>query len=50
MNLGWIDWGQIGEAVSNTPENASFVNPFKATEVQDFNIWFFFIGMFGLMF
>lgn len=45
-----VDWGQIGEAVDQAPENASLVNPFKATEVQDFNIWFFFIGMFGLVY
>ena len=45
-----VDWGQIGEAVKSAPENASLVNPFKATEVQDFNIWFFFIGMFGLVY
>ncbi len=45
-----VDWGQIGEAVNGAPENASLVNPFKATEVQDFNIWFFFIGMFGLIY
>ncbi len=45
-----VDWGQIGEAVNSAPENASLVNPFKATEVQDFNIWFFFIGMFGLIY
>ncbi|MEA1876557.1 MAG: hypothetical protein U9N86_06800 [Bacteroidota bacterium] len=45
-----VDWGQIGQAVNQAPENASLVNPFKATEVQDFNIWFFFIGMFGLVY
>lgn len=45
-----VDWGQIGEAVNQAPEKASLVNPFKATEVQDFNIWFFFIGMFGLVY
>ena len=45
-----VDWGQIGEAMNGAPENASLVNPFKATEVQDFNIWFFFIGMFGLIY
>lgn len=45
-----VDWSQIGEAVNQAPENASLVNPFKATEVQDFNIWFFFIGMFGLVY
>jgi len=45
-----VDWGQIGQAVNQAPENASLVNPFKATEVQDFNIWFFFIGMFGLIY
>ncbi len=45
-----VDWSQIGEAVNGAPKNASLVNPFKASEVQDFNIWFFFIGMFGLIY
>lgn len=45
-----VSWDHIGEAVIQAPENASLINPFKATEVQDFNIWFFFIGMFGLIY
>jgi len=45
-----VNWDQIGEAVALAPDNASLVNPFKASEVQDFNIWFFFIGMFGLVY
>ncbi len=45
-----VDWGQIGEAVNGAPENASLVNPFKTSDVADFNIWFFFIGMFGLIY
>ena len=45
-----VDWGQIGEAVNQAPANASLVDPFKTSETQDFNIWFFFIGMFGLIY
>jgi SSS family solute:Na+ symporter len=45
-----VNWDQIGQAVNDAPVNASLINPFKATEVQDFNIWFFFIGMFGLIY
>ncbi len=45
-----VNWDQIGQAVVTAPENASLINPFKSSETQDFNIWFFFIGMFGLIY
>ncbi len=45
-----VNWTQIGEAMAMAPDDASLINPFKASKVQDFNIWFFFIGMFGLIY
>ncbi|MCD6331740.1 MAG: hypothetical protein J7L89_00550, partial [Bacteroidales bacterium] len=45
-----VDWSHIASAVNQAPADASLINPFKATKVQDFNIWFFFIGMFGLIY
>lgn len=45
-----VDWTQIGQAVESAPADASLINPFKSSKVQDFNIWFFFIGMFGLIY
>lgn len=45
-----VGWGDIGEAVKAAPAGKSLINPFDASEVQDFNPWFFFIGMFGLIY
>lgn len=45
-----VDWVQIGEAVNQAPVDESLINPFKTTGIHDFNIWFFFIGMFGLIY
>lgn len=45
-----VGWGDIGEAVKAAPSGKSLINPFDASEVQDFNPWFFFIGMFGLIY
>jgi len=45
-----VGWSDIGEAVKAAPAGQSLINPFDAGEVQDFNPWFFFIGMFGLIY
>lgn len=45
-----IDWTHISQAMGSAPPDASLINPFKSGKVQDFNIWFFFIGMFGLIY
>ncbi len=45
-----VGWADIGEAVKAAPSGQSLINPFDAGEVQDFNPWFFFIGMFGLIY
>jgi solute:Na+ symporter, SSS family len=47
VHVGWTD---IGEAVKSAPPGQSLINPFDASKVQDFNPWFFFIGMFGLIY
>lgn len=47
ISVGWAD---ISQAVTSAPQGQSLVNPFDAGEVQDFNPWFFFIGMFGLIY
>ncbi len=48
--LWQVGWGDIGEAITAAPAGKSLINPFDANEVQDFNPWFFFIGMFGLIY
>lgn len=42
-------WDRIGEALTNTPdpETRSMINPFKTSQVRDFNIWFYAIAIFG---
>ena len=45
-----VDWGHISEAVNAAPSGQSLINPFDADKVQDFNPWYFFIGMFGLIY
>ena len=45
-----IGWGDISTAVTSAPSGKSLINPFDASDVQDFNPWFFFIGMFGLIY
>jgi SSS family solute:Na+ symporter len=45
-----IDWSQIFVAVSQSPENASLINPFKSSNIKDYNFWYFVIGMIGVIY
>ena len=45
-----VDWAHISDAVTAAPSGQSLINPFDAEKVQDFNPWYFFIGMFGLIY
>jgi len=45
-----FDWSQIFEALSTAPENASLMNPFKTSHVEDFNFWYFLIGLIGFVY
>ena len=45
-----FDWTQITEALSMAQENASLINPFKTSHVEDFNFWYFLIGVFGFLY
>jgi SSS family solute:Na+ symporter len=45
-----VDWAHITTAISSAEAGKSLINPFDASKVQDFNPWFFFIGMFGLIY
>jgi len=47
-----IDWNQIFEALlaaQKTP-HASLINPFKTSQVDDFNFWYFLIGLIGFVY
>ncbi len=45
-----VDWTHITTAVTAAEPGKSLINPFDASKVQDFNPWYFFIGMFGLIY
>ncbi len=45
-----IDWAHITTAITTVETGKSLINPFDADKVQDFNPWYFFIGMFGLIY
>jgi SSS family solute:Na+ symporter len=45
-----VNWAQIFQAVSQAPANASLINPFKTGSTKDYNFWYFFIGMIGVIY
>ncbi len=45
-----FDWGQIHAALASAPQEASLINPFKTSHVEDFNFWYFLIGIFGVLY
>jgi SSS family solute:Na+ symporter len=45
-----VDWTHIAQALTSAPPDASLVNPFKSGNVKDYNFWFFFVGMIGLIY
>jgi len=42
-----LRWDQIAGALASAPAGESLLNPFDAGKVQDFNLWFVLIGIFG---
>ncbi len=48
--LFFVNWDQIFLAVSQAPENASLINPYKTSEVPDFNFWYFLINVVGVVY
>ncbi len=45
-----VEWSQVVETLNMAPENASLINPFKTSQVEDFNLVYFVIGIFGLLY
>jgi SSS family solute:Na+ symporter len=45
-----IDWTHIIQALSTAPEQKSLINPFKTGHVEDFNFWYFLIGVAGVIY
>lgn len=40
-----IDWSDIATGLAAAPADASLVNPFKTGHVENFNFWYFLIGV-----
>jgi SSS family solute:Na+ symporter len=45
-----VNWAHVFQAVSQAPANASLINPFKTGSTKDYNFWYFFIGMIGVIY
>jgi SSS family solute:Na+ symporter len=45
-----VDWAQIFQALSQAPADASLVDPFRTGSTEDYNFWYFFIGMIGVIY
>ena len=42
-----FDWSQISAALATAPADASFVNPLKTGDTENFNVFYFLIQVFG---
>ncbi|MGQ9560027.1 MAG: sodium:solute symporter family protein [Candidatus Oleimicrobiaceae bacterium] len=45
-----FDWSQIAQALQSAPADASLINPFHTSKVEDFNLWYFLIGVYGAVY
>jgi SSS family solute:Na+ symporter len=45
-----VDWTHVIQALSTAPAQASLLNPFKTSQVEDFNFWYFLIGVVGVIY
>ncbi|MBP7275966.1 MAG: hypothetical protein KBA51_07165, partial [Kiritimatiellae bacterium] len=45
-----MDWAHIASALSAAPAEASLINPFRTSQVEDFNFPYFLIGMIGMIY
>ncbi len=48
--FGMFRWNQIAEGLASAPANASLINPFHTSHVEDFNFWYFLIGVIGIVY
>lgn len=48
--LRTFDWSQIFTGLAMAPEDASLINPFKTSHVEDFNLGYFLIGVVGVIY
>ncbi|OHB55896.1 MAG: hypothetical protein A2Y12_04835 [Planctomycetes bacterium GWF2_42_9] len=48
--IKYFGWTQISEALSQMPENQSMINPFKGGRIDSFNVWFFMMWLFMVVY
>jgi solute:Na+ symporter, SSS family len=48
--LSTIHWSQILAAAAGAPADASLINPYHTSNVKDFNLWYFLIGVAGVIY
>lgn len=48
--LATVSWEQIFTALGTAPPDASLINPFRTSHVEDFNFWYFLIGTIGVVY
>ncbi|MFH1195124.1 MAG: sodium:solute symporter [bacterium] len=46
----FVNWDQIFQAVITAPKDASLINPYKTSEVPDFNFFYFLINVVGVIY
>jgi SSS family solute:Na+ symporter len=45
-----VHWDQVAAGLLTAPQGASLVNPYRASQVPDFNFWYFLIGVIGVVY
>lgn len=48
--LSTVSWEQVLSALGTAPADASLLNPFRTSQVEDFNFWYFLIGTVGVVY
>ena len=48
--LRLVHWDRVVAGLLTAPEGASLVNPYRASQVADFNFWYFLIGVIGVVY
>ncbi len=45
-----VNWSDITETLVNAPAGKSLINPFDGGELENFNVWFYMIAGFGVLY
>jgi len=46
----FFEWEHVRQALASAPQDASLINPFKTSQVRDFNFWYFLVGIVGVIY